>query len=117
MSPTVAHPKAFRRMIATAALALIAATGITTATAVSASAVGADSASFTWLSAALASDTGTIGVPDGGDTVTLTFQVAAKADAPDNLNWLMLMSAYYLSIEGPEALAPGALPTTTATSP
>lgn len=107
MSPTVARPRTFRRMIATAALALIAATSITTATAATASAGSADSASFTWLSAALTRDAGTPGVPDVGDTVTLTFEVAVRADAPGNLNWLMLMSLGYGTLEGPEALAPG----------
>jgi len=95
MSPTVAHPDTFRRMIATAALALIAATGITTATAETASAVGADSASFTWLSAGLTSDAGTVGVPDVGDTVTLTFQVAVTGTG-------------FATPAGPQSLAGGA---------
>ncbi len=114
MSPNAARPHMMRRLVATIALALIAATGITTAAGTSASAAGVDSASFTWLSAVLTSDAGTPGVPDVGDTVRLTFEVAVSADAPGNLNWLLLVGLGYGSFEGPEALAPGSSRTYTA---
>ncbi len=107
MSPIAVRLSVIRRLVATIALALVAATAITTAAGTSASAAGADSASFTWLSAAITSDGGIPGVPDIGDTVTLTFEVAVSADAPGNLNWLVLIGLGYGTLEGPEALAPG----------
>lgn len=107
MSPKVAPSDMMRRLVAIIALTLIAATGITTAAGTRASAAGADSASFTWLSATLTNDAGTPGVPDVGDTVTLAFEVAVSADAPGNLNWLMLLGLGYGTVEGPESLAPG----------
>jgi hypothetical protein len=110
MSPIVARTHRLRRLIATLALALITATAVNAATGAPASAAPAapaPNASFTWVSAALTTDRGTPCVPDPGDTVTLTYEVAVSPNAPGNLNWLMLASSGYFSVEGPEALAPG----------
>ena len=80
MSPIVARTHGLRRLVATLALALIAATGINTATASTASAAPADYgsatdgwATFTWGAPVLAYDVNGNGIPDVGDRVDLPF--------------------------------------------
>lgn len=109
MSPTVARTHGLRRLVASLALALIAATGINTATAPAASAAPAlqPNASFAWTGASLTTDNGTVGVPDVGDVVTYTYTATVFDTSPSALESFTLWSTEYPAHESGLAIAPG----------
>lgn len=110
MSPTAARKNKTWRIAATAALALIASTGINAATATPASAAPSSgpNASFAWTGASLTTDNGTAGVPDVGDVVTYSYTATTLSTAPSPLESFTIFGiGYYAHQEGLD-IAPGA---------
>lgn len=92
------------RIVASAAVALIATTGLATA----ASAAPGPNAAFTWTGVSLTTDFNANGIPDVGDVVTYSYRVAVNADAPSPLASFTITGINYSASQTGLAIAPGA---------